>query len=133
MVCRRGWSKPGLEFVGDDEKAVFGPLEGLGGLGLGEAVHTRLGVVLPAILYRAGEGDEGFEGIARRSEILVDLDLVSHRMEPGARDDHGLGPAADLALGAGGEVLHHDADLLLIACSVRSTKALRRYSAFFFS
>ena len=102
----------GLELVGDDQEAVLGPLEGLGGLRLREAVHAGLGVGLAAVLDRPREGDQRLERIAALGEVLVDRQPVAHRVQARARDDHRLGLAADLALHLRGEVLDHDPHLL---------------------
>ena len=102
----------GLELVGDDQKAVLGPLEGLGGLRLRKAVHAGFGVRLAAVLDRAGKGDQRLERIAALGEVFVHGQLVAHGVQARAGDDHRLGPAADLALHLRGEVLDHDPHLL---------------------
>jgi hypothetical protein len=102
-----------LEFIGDDQEPVLGTFEGLGGLRLREAVHPGLGVGMTAVLDGAREGNECLERIASLREVLIDRELVAHRMQAGAGDDHGLRLAADLALHLGREVL--DAELHLFA------------------
>ena len=58
----------GLELLGDDEHAVVGAGEGLGGLALGHAVHAGLGPVETAVADGAREGDQGLRvGVALRA------------------------------------------------------------------
>ena len=116
----------GLELVGDDQEAILRPLEGLRGLRLREAVHPGLGVGLAAVLDRSREGHEGLERIAPLLEVPVHGELVAHGMQARARHDHRLGPAADLVLHLGGEVLHHDPDLLVDGVRVQLDEGLEQ-------
>ncbi len=109
MLWRKGWSK---ELLRHDQEAVLGPLEGPRGLGLGKAVHIRLGVIHPAIAHRPRERHQGSVGIALLLEVLVHGELVAHRVEPGARDDHRLRPAPDPVGHLPVEVLDHDLHFL---------------------
>ncbi len=98
IVCRSGWSKPVWNLLATIRKRYSALLEGLGGLRLREAVHPGFGVRLAAVLHRARERDQRLERIAAFREVLVHRELVAHRVQARAGDDHRLGLAADLAL-----------------------------------
>ena len=89
-------------------------------------VHAGLGVRLAAVLHRAGEGDERFPGMALFGEVAVQGDLRADRVQARARDDHRLGPPADLARDLRGEVLHADRDLVADGVRVQLDERLEQ-------
>jgi hypothetical protein len=104
--------EPRLEFVGDDEEPVLGPLERIPGLRLGDPVEVGLGVLDPAVADGAGEGDEGAVIVPLLLEVPLQRPVVADGVEAGPGHDHGLGAAVDPVGDVLVEVLHHDPDLL---------------------
>ena len=134
IVCSSGWSKPVWNLLATIRNRYSGRSKVLAVCVSGEAVHPRLGVRLPAVLDRAGERHQRLERIALLSAGTCPRQLVAHRVQPRARDDHRLGLAADLALRLGGEVLDHDLHLLADRVRVQLDERLEQVgSAFFLS
>ena len=117
IVCSSGWSKPVWNLLATIRKRYSGCSKVLAVCASGKPFMPASVYGLAAVLHGAREGDERLERIAALGEVLVDRQLVAHRVQARAGDDHRLGLAADLALHLGGEVL--DADPHLLADRVR--------------
>lgn len=83
----------GLELFGDHQEAALRPVEGGGGLALGDVVEVLLGP-LPAIVFdHVGEGDERLVGQTSFPDLGAQGEDVTHRVLARAGDDHRLGLA----------------------------------------
>ena len=102
-----------LKLIGDDHQLAFIPLERVGGLRVGEAVHVGFGVVLASITHGAGECDKTFELIPLRLEALVHGSPVTNSVQTTAGDDHRLGLAANSVHGLADKMIDHDLHFLV--------------------
>ena len=131
IVCRSGWSKPVWNLFATIRKRYSGPLENLGRLASprSRSSPTRCSHCPPSctVPENATRALKGWPVLSRYS---VHGELVAHGVEAGAGHDHGLGLAADLVLDLAAKCSTMIRIFSLIACGWRSTKALRRYSAF---
>ena len=126
----------GLVFLGDKQQLVLFGCELVRQLLLPDrsaglvAVHIRLGVAHARsirVYDGAGECDERLDfGVALFLDLPVEFLLVADGVQPGAGDDHRLGPAADLVAGEGVEVLQHDFRLLGDVVGVQAHEAGER-------
>ena len=130
MACNNGWSKPRLEFVGDNQEPVLLSLERPDRLRFRKSIHVRLGVGCTAIRNRAGERDQCLERVPLFGQIFVHRQLVAHGVQARASDDHGLGLPVDLFLHPLGEVLHHDAHFLADSMGMKFDKGFQQIGGF---
>ena len=93
-------------------------------------IHSGFGVFLPSVVHLPGERDQTLPGIPFLGQIGVHSELVAHGVEAGTRHDHGLGPAADLVLHLGREMLEHDLDLPADGMRVQFHEGLEQIGRF---
>src|SRR5439155_14238813 len=78
---QKGLVEAGLEFIGDDQETILGPLEGFRGLRLRKAIHIGFGVGMPAVVHGARKSHERLKRIPALGKVFVDGELVAHRMQ----------------------------------------------------
>ena len=120
----------GLVFVGHQQHLVIRRGEPLRQLLLADRlpghairVHARLGVFEPGlrVFDRAAEGDQRADvGVFVLRDVALECLHVAHRVEARRRDDHRLGPPAEMPLHVLAEVLDHHLGLLLDVVRVQA-------------